>query len=242
MTYSPSTYGDEIADVYDTLYADHHPTAIATLAELAGHGPALELAIGTGRLALPLMRRGVSVHGIDASPAMVERLRTKPGGADIDVAIGDFASTKLENTFELVFVAFNTFFNLPSAEDQVQCFRNVATMLRPRGSFLIEAFVPDLGRFDRGQRLSVSRIEPHAVWLEAATHDGSNQVVDSPLVRLSCEGIRLFPIRVRYAWPSELDLMAHVAGLRLRERWAGWNKQPFSGASGAHVSVYERAL
>ena len=171
---------------------------------------------------------------------MVKKLQAKPGGADIAIAMGDFSRVTLEETFELIFVAFNTFFALQTAEDQVRCFCNIASMLRPKGSFLVEAFVPDLGRFDRGQRLAVSRIEPRAVWLEAASHDASAQVVDSHLVRLSAEGVRLFPIRIRYAWPAELDLMARVAGLRLRDRWAGWDKQPFSSASGAHVSVYER--
>jgi SAM-dependent methyltransferase len=241
VTYTPSTYGDEIAEFYDGLHGEASPRAVATLAELAGSGPALELGIGTGRLALPLRELGVRVRGVDASRAMIERLRAKPGGADIAVAVGDFSRVTLDETFALVFVAFNTFFNLLTAEDQVQCFRNVATMLRPDGVFLIEAFVPDLGRFDRGQRLAVSRMEPTAVWVEAAVHDSSNQLVDAQLVRLSSEGIRLFPVRVRYAWPSELDLMAQIAGLRLRERWAGWAKETFSTASTSHVTVYERA-
>ena len=197
------------------------------------------MGIGTGRLALPLRERGVRVHGVDASRAMIERLRAKPGGADVAVTIDDFSRVTLDETFALVFVAFNTFFNLSTADDQVRCFRNVASMLRPGGVFVIEAFVPDLGRFERGQRLAVSRMEPTAVWLEAAVHDSSNQLVDAQLLRLSSEGIRLFPIRIRYAWPSELDLMAQIAGLRLRERWAGWNKEPFSAASAGHVSVYE---
>lgn len=240
MAYSASTYGDEIVDVYDALHGEHNPDAVATLAELAGTGPTLELGIGTGRLALPLSERGVNIRGIDASRSMVERLRSKPCGADIPVTIGDFSSVIFDDRFELVFVAFNTFFGLLTPEDQIRCFRNVAAMLRPTGAFCLEAFVPDLGRFDRGQRLAVSRVEPAAVWLEASVHDAPNQIVDSQLVRLSAEGIRLFPIRIRYAWPSELDLMAQAAGLRLRERWAGWNKLPFSAASGAHVSVYER--
>jgi SAM-dependent methyltransferase len=241
MTYSPSTYGDEIADVYDVLHGELDPAAIPTLTELAGRGPVLELGIGTGRFALPLLECGLTVHGIDASAAMVEKLRAKRGGGDIAVTRGDFSRVALDETFQLIFVAFNTFFGLLTAEDQVRCFRNVASMLRPEGAFLIEAFVPDPGRFDRGQRLAVTRIEPGAVWLEASRHDASGQVVDSQLVRLSADGVRLFPIRIRYAWPSELDLMARMAGLGLRDRWASWDRQPFSSASGAHVSVYERA-
>jgi SAM-dependent methyltransferase len=240
MTYSASTYGDRIADVYDALFPAGDPAAIATLAELAGQGPVLELGIGTGRLALPLAQRGVTVQGIDASAAMVERLRNKTGELSIPVTIGDFSTVVLDERFALIFVAFNTFFGLLTAEDQIRCFRNAASMLRPRGAFVIEVFVPDLGRFDRGQRLAVSRIEEGAVWLEAARHDPSSQLVDAQLVRLSNAGVRLFPIRIRYAWPSELDLMARLAGLRLRERWSGWERQPFSPASAAHVSVYER--
>lgn len=239
--YGPSTYGDGIADVYDTLFEGYDPAAVTTLVDLAGGGPALELGIGTGRLAVPLSGHGVSVHGIDASSAMVEKLRARPGGAAIPVTIGDFSTVTLERRFQLVFVAFNTFFALPTQDDQVRCFRNVASMLREGGSFLIEAFVPDLGRFDRGQRLSVSRIEPDAVWLEASNHHPHTQVVESHLVRVCNTGIRLFPIRIRYAWPSELDLMALAAGLRLRDRWSGWSREPFSVESRAHVSVYERA-
>jgi SAM-dependent methyltransferase len=240
MTYAASTYGDGIADVYDAVHGDVDPHAPALLAELAGRGPALELGIGTGRLALPLIQRGVSVCGIDASPAIIVKLRGKPGGETIPVTMGDFSDVKLEQQFALVFVAFNTFFALLTPDQQVRCFRNVASMLRPGGCFLIEAFVPDLGRFDRGQRFAVFRIDPDAVWLEASRHDALQQTVDSHMVRLSNSGVRLFPLRIRYTWPSELDLMAGMAGLRLRDRWSGWDKQPFSSASAAHVSVYER--
>jgi SAM-dependent methyltransferase len=238
-TYEPSTYGDEIADAYDAIHGHVHPRAVETLAQLAGEGPVLELGIGTGRLALPLAQRGVRVSGIDASLAMVERMRAKSGGAAIPVTIGDFSSVTLDQRFTLIFVAFNTLFALLTVEDQVRCFRNAASMLRPGGTFLIEAFVPDLGRFDRGQRLAVFRIDPDAVWIEASRHEPSSQTVDSHLVRLSNSGTRLFPIRIRYSWPSELDLMAGGAGLRLRDRWSGWDREPFSSGSAAHVSVYE---
>jgi SAM-dependent methyltransferase len=240
MTYAASTYGDEIADVYDALHGELDPAAIATLAALAGRGPVLELGIGTGRLALPLQERGLIVHGIDASAAMVGKLRAKSGGGDIPVTMGDFSLVTLDQSFELIFVAFNTFFGLSTADDQVRCFRNVASMLRPGGVFVIEAFVPDLGRFDRGQRLAVTQIEPRAVWLEASRHDAASQIVDCQLVRLSGAGVQLFPLRIRYAWPVELDLMAKLAGLRPRDRWSGWDRQPFLPASAAHVSVYER--
>jgi len=158
----------------------------------------------------------------------------------LNLRVGDFSRVTLDETFELIFVAFNTFFGLLTGDDQLQCFRNVASMLRPGAVFVIEAFVPDLQRFDRGQRFAVTRIEPRAVWLEASLHDAARQAVNSQLVRLSGDGVQLFPLRIRYAWPAELDLMAQVAGLRLRERWSGWDRKPFSSASAAHVSVYER--
>jgi SAM-dependent methyltransferase len=239
-SYDPSTYGDQIADVYDALYGDHDPSAIALLAELAGQGPVLELGIGTGRLALPLSERGVAVHGIDASAAMIEKLRKKPGGADIPVVLGDFSRVAVEKRFSLIFIAFNTFFGLQTQEEQIRCFRTVASQLSENGLFLMEGFVPDTARFDRGQRLAVSRIEPDKIWLEAARHNAAMQLVDSQLVRLSSEGVTLFPVRIRYAWPAELDLMAQLAGLELRNRWGGWQRQPFSSASYFHVSVYAR--
>lgn len=242
MPYDPSTYGDEIADRYDDLFGAFNPSATDTLTELAKGGSALELGIGTGRLALPLAARGVRVTGIDASPKMVEKLRAKAGGSEIPVTIGDFSKVKLEEKFNLIFIAFNTLFNLPTAEDQVRCFRSVASMLRDDGAFLIEAFVPDLARFDRGQRVGVARIEADEVWLEASIHNAARQTVDSRHVCLSNGGVRLIPIQIRYAWPSELDLMAQLAGMQLRHRWGGWTGQEYGSNSGMHVSVYERVM
>jgi SAM-dependent methyltransferase len=239
--YTPSTYGDTIADVYDVVSPHADPAAIDMLAGLAGEGPVLELGIGTGRLALPLAARGVAVHGIDASPAMVEQLRRKPGGSAIRVTVGDFADFSAGGQYSLVFVAFNTIFALQTQDEQVRCFERVAAALRPGGAFLVEAFVPDPGRFDRGQRIGVTRFEDDGVWLEASQHHAPSQVVDARLVRLSKGGLEFFPIRIRYAWPSELDLMARLAGLRLRDRWGGWQQQPYTSESTAHVSVYERA-
>jgi len=237
--YGPSTYGDEIADVYDVLFGAPDPSIIDALVELAGDGPVLELGIGTGRLALPLLERGVAVHGIDASPAMATRLKEKPRGGEIPVTIGDFSQTGLDQKFALIYVAFNTFFALQSQDEQVRCFLQCASMLRSDGAFLMEVFVPDLGRFDRGQRLGVTRLDADHVWFEAARHHPDTQVVDTKLVRMSESGVRFFPIRIRYAWPSELDLMARLAGLRLRNRWSGWHKEPFSETSSAHISLYE---
>lgn len=240
--YGPSTYGDRIADVYDAWF--HPPSdptaAVDFLAELAGSGPALELAIGTGRIALPLATRGVEIRGIDASTAMVDKLREKPGGADIQVTMGDFTDVSVEGRFRLVFVVFNTLFALLTQDDQRRCVRNVADHLTDDGVFVVEAFVPDLARFDRGQRVQTHRLDTGRVFLDVNVHDPKHQRVSVQLVVFEESGFRMFPVELRYVWPSELDLMAELAGLRLRERWGDWNREPFTG-EGKHVSVYERA-
>jgi SAM-dependent methyltransferase len=240
--YGPSTYGDHIADVYDAWF--HPPSdpgaAVDFLAELAGSGPALELAIGTGRIALPLATRGVEIRGIDASTAMVDKLREKPGGTDIPVTMGDYTDVAVEGRFQLVFVVFNTLFALLTQDDQRRCVRNVADHLTDDGVFVVEAFVPDLARFDRGQRVQTHRLDTGRVFLDVSMHDPEHQRVSVQLVVLEESGFRMFPVELRYVWPSELDLMAALAGLRLRERWGGWNREPFTG-EGKHVSVYERA-
>ncbi|HDL50154.1 MAG TPA: class I SAM-dependent methyltransferase, partial [Actinobacteria bacterium] len=170
--YEACTYGDRIAGVYDDLYEQLDPgDAVALLSDLAGAGPVLELGVGTGRIALPLRARGVEVHGVDASTAMVARLREKPGGADIPVVIGDFADVPVEGSFSLIYAAFNTFFALLTQDDQVRCFSRVANRLLPGGRFLIEAFIPDLTRFDRGQRTYVTKIEPESATLNVDLHD-----------------------------------------------------------------------
>jgi SAM-dependent methyltransferase len=240
--YDASTYGERIAEVYDRWPSvpQNADAAAGCLAALAGRGPALELGIGTGRIALPLARRGLEVHGIDASPAMVARLRTTPGGETIPVAIGDFAAVPIEGRFSLVFVVFNTFFGLLTQEAQIGCFAAVARHLTDDGVFVIEAFVPDLSRFDREQRVEALSVETNRVVLATSKHDRAAQRVVAQQVLLCEGGVRLYPVELRYAWPSELDLMAQLAGLRLRERWGGWNREPFSGASAGHVSVYER--
>ena len=215
--------------------------AVTFLAGLAGSGPVLELAVGTGRIALPLAERGTEVHGIDASEAMVARLRTKPGGDAIPVTIGDFADVPVERRYALVYVVFNTLFALQTQEAQIRCFRNVAAHLAEGGVFIVEAFVPDLTRFDRGQRTETERVELDAVWLGVARHYPAEQRVNSQHVRLSEQGIRFYPVRIRYAYPPELDLMARLAGLQLAERFGGWRRQPFTVSSEMHVSVYEAA-
>ena len=238
--YDETTYGERIADLYDTLTEVPTDTdeAVALLAELARGGRALDLGIGTGRLALPLQARGVKVEGIDASPAMVEKLRNKPGGREIPVTMGNFAELKVDGRFSLIFVAFNTFFALLTQDEQLRCFANVAAHLEPQGAFVIEAFVPDLSRFDRGQRLQAMNVEMELVRIDVARHDPVNQQIVAQHVVITEAGTRFYPVRLRYAWPSELDLMARLAGFRLENRWGGWLKQPFSAGSGKHVSVY----
>ena len=241
--YEPATYGERVADIYDALYQDQLDTdsAVDFLVSLAGGGEVLELAIGTGRIALPLAERGVSIRGIDVSEAMIAKLRAKPGGSDIEVTMGDFADVPVEGRFDLVFLVFNTLFALTTQEEQLRCLTNVAEHLTDAGVFVVEAFVPDVARFDRGQRVHAESIELDRAMLDVSVHDQSRQLVDVQHMIVTKAGIQLYPLRFRYVWPSELDLMARLAGLRLRERWADWKRAPFGRDSGAHISVYERA-
>jgi SAM-dependent methyltransferase len=242
--FDPTTYGQGFADVYDEWYGDGADVAdtVALLSGLAGGRPVLELGIGTGRLALPLAAGGVEVHGIDASPAMVERLRAKPGGAAIPVSAGDFADVGAEvaGGFGVVFVAFNTLFNLTSAEAQARCFTNVAARLQPGGRFVVEAFVPDPDRFPDGGSVSPTIIEADRVVLLVARQDREHQTVTASHVSITEEGIRLRPLFLRYSSPEELDGMAAAAGLRLEDRWAGWDRRPYDDEAERHVSVYRR--
>jgi len=242
--YEASTYGDRIADVYDTWFSHaalDTEGAVEFLAGLAGTGPALELAIGTGRIALPLAARGLEVHGIDVSEAMVAKLREKPGGEVIPVTMGNFADVGVEGHFPLVFIVFNTFFALLTQEEQVRCFENVVARLADDGAFVIEAFVPDLSRFDAtGQRTEATRVDADGVVLTFSRVDTSTQQVESLAAVVSEQGFKTYPVGIRFAWPSELDLMARLAGLRLRDRWADWDQTPFDARSTKHVSVYER--
>ena len=241
--YEAETYGERIAARYDELYAELDPTdAVETLVQLAGgrRGPVLELAIGTGRIAVPLAARGVEVHGVDVSEAMVARLRGKPGGDAIPVTMGNFADVPVEGRYGVVFIAFNTFFGLTTQEEQVRCFENVAAHLADEGVFVLEAFVPDVTRFDRRQRVSAITVELDEVQLEATSYDPLAQRSTSQHVFLSNSGVELYPVVIRFAWPAELDLMARLAGLRLHERWGGWDRRLFAADSERHVSVYGR--
>jgi SAM-dependent methyltransferase len=238
--YDAATYGDRIADVYDDLptHPDDADDAVTSLAELSEGGPVLELGIGTGRLALPLTRRGLAVSGIDASEAMVAKLREKPGGAEIPIIIGDFTDFDVDGRFSLIFVAYSTFFALPDADAQRRCFEAAARHLTPEGRFVIEAFVPDPGRFVRDQHLEVRHVGIDSAVVSVSRHDGATQRVHSLLVRLAEDGVRTWPARLRYAHPDELDEMAEEAGLRLVHRWGGWNREPFTDDSVKHVSAY----
>lgn len=239
--YFDETYGEKIADVYDTLYADFDPAMIDLLAGLAEGGPALELGIGTGRVALPLLERGVAVEGIDASPAMTAKLHARPRGAEIPVHTGSFAEFSLERRFKLIYVVFNTFYGLLTQEEQVHCFQSAAQHLAPGGLFLLEVFVPDRGRFINHQTMRVVSLEQGEVRFDLSQHDPVAQQVTSQHVFLSPEGTRLYPVKLRYAWPAELDLMARLAGLSLHARWEGWEREPFTKDSTRHVSSYTLA-
>jgi SAM-dependent methyltransferase len=236
--YDESTYGERISGIYDELYSTYEETCIETLRELAGDGPALELGIGTGWIALPLRGAGVEVHGIDASPAMIEKLLDRPGGDQIPVTVGDFAQVGVEGEYALIYVVFNTFFALPTQDEQVLCFENVARRLRPDGVFLIEAFVPDMTRFTNKQTFRVVRMDENQVELDANQHDPVRQQVTTQHIFLTEAGVRLYPVKLRYAWPSELDLMAQLAGLVLRDRWGDWDRSPISADCARHISVY----
>ena len=240
--YDPAmSFDDKVAASYDAAPRGDEQAASAFLARLAGDGRALELAIGTGRIALPLAARGVAVDGIDISAAMVDRLREKPGGERLEVSIGNFADVDVQGTYRLIYVVFNTLFNLPDQAEQVRCFENVAAHLTSDGAFAIEAFTPGyLHRLRDNQYVDAEEVRVDKVWLDVARHDPVGQRLEKNHVSLSAAGVRLNPVVLRYAWPSELDLMARVAGLRLRERWGGWSGEPFTGASRMHVSVYGR--
>jgi SAM-dependent methyltransferase len=237
-------FDERVAAVYDDLVADMFEPAVVEpavdlLAELAGAGSALEFGIGTGRIALPLAERGVPVRGIDASEAMVSRLRGKPGGDAIDVTIGDFATTRVDGQFSLAYLVFNTIFNLVTQDEQVSCFENAARHLESGGAFVIENGVPELQRLPVGQNINVIGVDAREMSFDV--YDVVTQGLTSHHFVISDERINSFPFEGRYVWPSELDLMARLAGMSLRDRWAGWKREPFTSVSSSHVSVYVKA-
>jgi SAM-dependent methyltransferase len=214
--------------------------AVSLLAELAGSGHALELAIGTGRIGLPLSQRGVPVHGIELSQAMAARLRGKPGGDAIAVTIGDMATTRVDGTFTLAYLVFNTINNLTTQDAQVACFRNVAEHLAPGGCFVIETGVPPLRGLPPGQDILGHRAGPGRI--VSYSFDHATQEFRGHYVAFTDGTGDYHTIPFRYVWPSELDLMARLAGLRLRERWSGWNREPFTTDSRSHVSIWEKPV
>jgi SAM-dependent methyltransferase len=236
--YGRETYGAAWAADYDDIFPGAPQAMIDRLAEFAEGARVLELAIGTGRVAIPLAARGIDVTGIDISDEMVAKLRAKAGGAEIPVVMSDFTEVSVEGSFRLVFLVFNTLFALEGQEDQVRCFRNVAAHLDAGGRFVLETFFPDVSRFDRGQRLGTLDVDLRGIQLEASRHDRVSQRIDTQRVHITNDSIKLYPVAVRYAWPTEMDLMARLAGLELEHRWGGWSREPFGQESRSHVSVY----
>ena len=236
-------FAEPVASRYDDSTSEEFSgetieATVNLLAELAGNGPALELAIGTGRIALPLAARGIRVQGIDLSEAMVARMRAKPGGEAIPVLIGDIARDRVEGAFSLVYLVYNTIENLTSQEAQIACFGNAAAHLRPGGMFVIEVTVPDLQRLPVGERFVV--FDASATHWGIDEYDVAHQGLASHHFSLVDDRWQLSSMPFRYVWPAELDVMAEAAGLRLRDRWSGWKREPFTSESRKHVSVWEK--
>jgi hypothetical protein len=237
-------FGEPVAARYDELSADLFEPAVVDpvvdfLADLAGQGAALELGIGTGRIALPLAGRGIRVHGIDLSEAMVARLRAKPGAERIGVTIGDFATTRVEGRFSVAYLVFNTIGNLTTQDEQVACFQNAAAHLQPEGCFVIEVGVPQLQRLPPGETVRAFALTPTHLGFDE--YDVVTQGLISHHYELEDGRWDVGSLPQRYVWPAELDLMARLAGMRLRGRWGGWKREPFTGDSTKHVSVWEKA-
>ena len=233
------SFGEDVAETYRDVQRGDESAAVTFLAQLANGGPALELAIGAGRIALPLAAQGIQVDGIDISPAMLDQLRAKPGGDKIPVTVGDFADVPVTGTYRLIYIVWNSLFNLLTQEDQLRCFQNVAAHLTDDGVFVVETYVPAfLYRLRNDQYVDAESIDVDKVQLDILRHDAATQMLEESHVSLSQTGISLNPVVQRYAWPSELDLMARIAGLRLKERWGSWNREPFNSNSALHVSVY----
>jgi SAM-dependent methyltransferase len=237
-------FGEHVAERYDQTSADMFDPAkvdpvLDFLAELASDGSALELGIGTGRIALPLAERGIRVHGIDLSEAMVARLRAKPGADQIGVTIGDFATTTVEGRFSVAYLVFNTIMNLTSQDEQVTCFQNVAAHLRPGGCFVIEVGIPDLQRLPPGETVRAFTVTSERLGFDE--YDIAAQGLISHHYWIKDGNVEVFTAPFRYVWPAELDLMARLAGMSLRERWSGWKREPFTSDSTQHVSVWEKS-
>jgi SAM-dependent methyltransferase len=240
----PRVYFDErIAERYEAYWPDlFEPAAIdpvvSILADLADEGGALEFGVGTGRIALPLSQRGVHVHGIDLSPAMVARLQAEPGAERVGVTVGDFATTTVGATFRLVYLLRNTIMNLTTQDEQVECFRNAAAQLEPGGCFVVEVMIPGLRRLPPGQTYQAFTVTPAHLGFDE--YDVATQGLVSHHYWVIEGQLEIFSSPFRFVWPSELDLMARMAAMRLRERWSGWKREPFTSDSTMHVSVWEK--
>ena len=237
-------FGEQVARRYDESVADMFEPArvdavVDFIAALAGTGRALELGIGTGRIALPLAQRGVPVAGIELSQAMAARLRAKPGGADIPVAIGDFSTTTAGGSFAVAYLVFNTIMNLTTQAAQVECFRNVAAHLEPGGCFVVEVHLPELRLLPPGETFRPFHVSDSKWGIDE--YDVANQGLTSHHFTLVDGRFQLVSMPFRYVWPAELDLMAKLAGMTLRERWSDWNREPFTSESRKHISVWQKA-
>jgi SAM-dependent methyltransferase len=228
-------YDESAGEMFDSAIVD---PVVDFLVEIAGNGRALELGIGTGRIALPLAQRGVTVQGIELSKTMAATLRAKPGGEDIGVTIGDFSTASVDGTFSVAYLVFNTIMNLTTQAAQVACFRNVATQLEPGGCFVIEVGVPELQRLPPGETIRAFHVSESRWGLDE--YDVARQGLTSHHFEIVDGRVERFSVPFRYAWPAELDLMAELAGMRLRERWSGWKREPFTSDSRKHVSVWEK--
>jgi SAM-dependent methyltransferase len=237
-----TSFGYEVSKRYDALESrgDEEQT-VAFLAQLADRGDALEFAVGTGRIALPLTQAGVRVDGIEASQHMVDRLREKPNASSVEVTIGDMSRATTGRSYAVVYLVYNTIGNLLTQDDQVRCFENAARHLAAGGVFVLECRVPTAPSRPGHQFVDAERVGVDHVVLDVCRYDPITQILDENHVRIGADGLTLGPIRLRLAHPPEFDLMARIAGLRLRERWGGWAGEPFTAASWRHVSVYERA-
>jgi SAM-dependent methyltransferase len=236
-------FGEDVAARYDESSAGMFDRAavdpvVDFLAELAGGGAALELGVGTGRIALPLAQRGVRVHGIDLSAAMVARLRAKPGAEQVGVTIGDFATTTVDGRFSVAYLVFNTIMNLTTQDGQVACFRNVAAHLEPGGCFVVEVGVPELQRLPPGETVRAFEVGPTRLGFDE--YDVATQGLVSHHYAAVDGRLEVVSMPFRYVWPSELDLMARLAGMTLRGRWSGWRREPFTSDNRKHVSVWEK--
>ncbi|MCZ7378509.1 class I SAM-dependent methyltransferase [Micromonospora sp. WMMC250] len=234
----PGLFGRLWAAEYDGPGNPDPMPAVDFLADLADGGPVLELAIGTGRVALPLAERGLAVHGVEASEEMVAHLRAKPGGDRIPVVIADMADVPVDGEFRLAYLVFNTLFNLVDAERQADCFRNVARVLSPGGAFVIETFVPDPRSFDRDEQVRVWDVTEDSATIRLHKYDRPAQRFIRQTITFDSDGVHLKPFAMRYAWPHQIDAMAQQAGLRLTERYADWQRRPFQADSPSHISVY----